>query len=140
MLYGRKCKLREPFAIFNIPLAHNGQAFVTDLSPLSDDRSWPTSARCRRVPERRPARRRYGVNLDSQHVAASGRLALLNREHEIEPGRLLLAVVGDRHQQPAIEQGIASIAPLVRKVQLGGEDRPVGRLHRHMEVPCASRI
>jgi hypothetical protein len=84
--------------------------------------------------------RRCGVNLDSQHVAASRRLALREREHEIEPGRLLLAVVVNRHQQPAIEQGVASIAPLAGKVQLGGEDRPVGQLHRHMEVSCASRI
>jgi hypothetical protein len=83
---------------------------------------------------------RLTSSLNSQQVTASGRLALLKREHEIEPGRLLLAVVGDRHQQPAIEEEIASVALLPGEVQLGGEDRPVRRLHRHMEVSRASRI
>jgi hypothetical protein len=45
------------------------------------------------------------------------RLALREREHEIEPRRLSLAVVVNRHQQTAIEQEIASVAPLANKVQ-----------------------
>lgn len=71
------------------------------------------------------AKRYLQAHVVPRRVTASERVALGEREHEIESGLVLLAMVVDRHQQPAIEQEIASVARLHGKVQLGDEDRPV---------------
>src|SRR5437879_5334504 len=61
-------------------------------------------------------------------------------ENEIECADLAALDVPDLHHELGIEDAVTLIGRLSREIELGGEGRPAGRLHLHVDVSRASRI
>ena len=61
-------------------------------------------------------------------------------QHEGELGLFTFRCIRERHEQCGIEDAVALVAGLCRKVELGSENRLVRRLHAHVNVARAAGI
>ena len=66
--------------------------------------------------------------------------SLLHRQHHVEPRAQHVFRAGDLHDEFGVEEIVRAVGLLVRKIELGGQHRPVGRLDFDVIMPGPAGI